>query len=98
MYGSIEEPVLTRWKTWLDAVNYYAEYYGKIMVNAEYKFYCNRSILFSVYIRGILRQSQVPVSYSLYRVRSKPYDSRGNSTKSTHYYASVVRYSNSIYR
>ncbi|KAJ4437994.1 hypothetical protein ANN_13933 [Periplaneta americana] len=24
-------PVLTRWKTWLDAVNYYAEYYGKIM-------------------------------------------------------------------
>ncbi|KAJ4430339.1 hypothetical protein ANN_22555 [Periplaneta americana] len=25
------QPVLTRWKTWLDAVNYYAEYYGKIM-------------------------------------------------------------------
>ncbi|KAJ4435346.1 hypothetical protein ANN_17959 [Periplaneta americana] len=23
--------VLTRWKTWLDAVNYYAEYYSKIM-------------------------------------------------------------------
>ncbi|KAJ4444568.1 hypothetical protein ANN_06363 [Periplaneta americana] len=25
------QPVLTRWKTWFDAVNYYAEYYGKIM-------------------------------------------------------------------
>ncbi|KAJ4434267.1 hypothetical protein ANN_22819 [Periplaneta americana] len=25
------QPVLTLWKTWLDAVNYYAEYYGKIM-------------------------------------------------------------------
>ncbi|KAJ4443595.1 hypothetical protein ANN_05269 [Periplaneta americana] len=25
------QPVLTRWGTWLDAVNYYAEYYGKIM-------------------------------------------------------------------
>ncbi|KAJ4438848.1 hypothetical protein ANN_14801 [Periplaneta americana] len=25
------QPILTRWKTWLDAVNYYAEYYGKIM-------------------------------------------------------------------
>ncbi|KAJ4437880.1 hypothetical protein ANN_13819 [Periplaneta americana] len=24
-------PVLTRWKTWLDAVNYYAKYHGKIM-------------------------------------------------------------------
>ncbi|KAJ4430214.1 hypothetical protein ANN_22425 [Periplaneta americana] len=27
----LDQPVLTRWKTWLDAVNYYAEYYGKIM-------------------------------------------------------------------
>ncbi|KAJ4445853.1 hypothetical protein ANN_12538 [Periplaneta americana] len=27
----IPQPVLTRLKTWLDAVNYYAEYYGKIM-------------------------------------------------------------------
>ncbi|KAJ4429824.1 hypothetical protein ANN_22028 [Periplaneta americana] len=26
------QPVLTRWGTWLDAVNYYAEHYGKIMV------------------------------------------------------------------
>ncbi|KAJ4443127.1 hypothetical protein ANN_04777 [Periplaneta americana] len=25
------QPVLTRWGTWLDAVNYYAEHYGKIM-------------------------------------------------------------------
>ncbi|KAJ4446432.1 hypothetical protein ANN_13128 [Periplaneta americana] len=25
------KPVLTRWETWLDAVNYYAEHYGKIM-------------------------------------------------------------------
>ncbi|KAJ4448751.1 hypothetical protein ANN_00142 [Periplaneta americana] len=25
------QPVLTRWETWLDAVNYYAEHYGKIM-------------------------------------------------------------------
>ncbi|KAJ4426662.1 hypothetical protein ANN_26460 [Periplaneta americana] len=25
------QPVLTHWGTWLDAVNYYAEYYGKIM-------------------------------------------------------------------
>ncbi|KAJ4427452.1 hypothetical protein ANN_25075, partial [Periplaneta americana] len=25
------QPVLTRWITWLDAVNYYAEHYGKIM-------------------------------------------------------------------
>ncbi|KAJ4445565.1 hypothetical protein ANN_12245 [Periplaneta americana] len=25
------QPVLTRWRTWLDPVNYYAEYYGKIM-------------------------------------------------------------------
>ncbi|KAJ4444370.1 hypothetical protein ANN_06162 [Periplaneta americana] len=25
------QPVLIRWKTWLDAVNYYAKYYGKIM-------------------------------------------------------------------
>ena len=25
------QPVLTGWKTWLDAVNYYAEHYGKIM-------------------------------------------------------------------
>ncbi|KAJ4450958.1 hypothetical protein ANN_02393 [Periplaneta americana] len=25
------QPVLTRWETWLDAVNYYADYYGKIM-------------------------------------------------------------------
>ncbi|KAJ4447416.1 hypothetical protein ANN_09423, partial [Periplaneta americana] len=25
------QPVLILWKTWLDAVNYYAEYYGKIM-------------------------------------------------------------------
>ncbi|KAJ4425378.1 hypothetical protein ANN_27993 [Periplaneta americana] len=25
------QPDLTRWKTWLDAVNYYTEYYGKIM-------------------------------------------------------------------
>ncbi|KAJ4434136.1 hypothetical protein ANN_16456, partial [Periplaneta americana] len=25
------QPVLTRWKTWLDAVNYYVEHYGKIM-------------------------------------------------------------------
>ncbi|KAJ4430107.1 hypothetical protein ANN_22317 [Periplaneta americana] len=25
------EPVLTSWGTWLDAVNYYAEHYGKIM-------------------------------------------------------------------
>ncbi|KAJ4441247.1 hypothetical protein ANN_11098 [Periplaneta americana] len=24
-------PVLTRWETWLDAVNYYAEHYGKIL-------------------------------------------------------------------
>ncbi|KAJ4445911.1 hypothetical protein ANN_12597 [Periplaneta americana] len=26
-----EMPVLSRWGTWLDAVNYYAEHYGKIM-------------------------------------------------------------------
>ncbi|KAJ4451158.1 hypothetical protein ANN_02600 [Periplaneta americana] len=25
------QPVLTRWETWLDSVNYYAEHYGKIM-------------------------------------------------------------------
>ncbi|KAJ4441134.1 hypothetical protein ANN_10984 [Periplaneta americana] len=25
------QPVLTRWKTWLDAVNYYADHYGEIM-------------------------------------------------------------------
>ncbi|KAJ4450589.1 hypothetical protein ANN_02014 [Periplaneta americana] len=25
------QPVLTRWGTWLDAINYYAKYYGKIM-------------------------------------------------------------------
>ncbi|KAJ4432151.1 hypothetical protein ANN_20767 [Periplaneta americana] len=51
---------------------------------AGYMFYCNRSILLSVYIRGILHSFHVPSSYSVYRVRSKPCDSRGNSTKSTH--------------
>ncbi|KAJ4429596.1 hypothetical protein ANN_21781 [Periplaneta americana] len=29
------QPVLTRWKTWLDAVNYYAKYYGKIREIAD---------------------------------------------------------------
>ncbi|KAJ4435744.1 hypothetical protein ANN_18361 [Periplaneta americana] len=27
----LSQPVLKRWKTWLDAVNYYTKYYGKIM-------------------------------------------------------------------
>ncbi|KAJ4452299.1 hypothetical protein ANN_03819 [Periplaneta americana] len=45
-----------------------------------------RSILLSVYIRGILDPLHVPYSYSLYRERSKPYDSRGNSTKSIYNY------------
>ncbi|KAJ4433903.1 hypothetical protein ANN_16216 [Periplaneta americana] len=26
-----DQPVLTRWGTWLDAIHYYAEHYGKIM-------------------------------------------------------------------
>ncbi|KAJ4430101.1 hypothetical protein ANN_22311 [Periplaneta americana] len=27
------QPVLTRWGTWLNSVNYYAEHYSKIMDN-----------------------------------------------------------------
>ncbi|KAJ4445375.1 hypothetical protein ANN_07180 [Periplaneta americana] len=38
------QPVLTRWETWLDAVNYYEEHYGKIM-EARSKFTFHDALL-----------------------------------------------------
>ncbi|KAJ4430211.1 hypothetical protein ANN_22422 [Periplaneta americana] len=72
------QPVLTRWKTWLDALNYYAEYYGKIMEQED------RDITYALFCSVLCIMEQVLFDEILiFSVEENPhvYDKRRASYK-----------------